>query len=357
VAEVSIDKLPSGLWRARYPGVKSKSFRLKSEAKEYEQAAIELKRNGRVETSGGLRTLAELAAEHMTVIAGELSEKTLKTYRDLWSAHVDERILANAKRQWSHDLANTQLRSLTPKATEEWKVERLNGGAGKQSIRKTMALMQTMLDRAVRDEAITSNPVRAVKKPSGKSEGSALVIAPIDVEKIRASAKLDDTGRMMVTLLAQTGMRPGEARALRWEHVGSKALRVEHGCNPDGTAKATKTKERRNVPLTPTLTKDLKAWRKAQGGSRRLCPGLSSHNEPQNHRRRPMLVRSGLDELGAQALQEGGYGRRRQAEPAVRATAFHRIAVDSGGHQSAARRAMAWARRGRDSADVRSRHR
>jgi integrase len=275
---MSIDRLPSGLWRARYPSVKSKSFSRKGEAKDYEDAAKQLKRNGRL-PNAGLQTLAELAAEHMTATASQLSAKTMKTYRDLWSAHIDERILANPQRQKSHDLANTQLRSITPKVVEEWRNERLEAGAGRQSIRKTMSLLQTMLDRAVRDESITANPVEKIKKPSGRSQNGALVIAPEAVEKLRA--KLDDTGRMMVALLAQTGMRPGEARALRWGNVGSQSISVEYGCNPDGTTKLTKTEHRRTVPLLPTLKADLKAWRKAQGN-----PGDDAYVFPRTGRRR-----------------------------------------------------------------------
>jgi integrase len=277
---MSIDRLPSGLWRARYPGVKSRSFPRKGEAEDYEDSAKQLKRTGRVDTSdAGLQTLAELAAEHMSAVQSELSVKTLKTYRDLWSAHVDERILANHKRQKCHKLANKPLRAITPKAIEEWRNERLADGAGKQSIRKCMALMQSMFDRATRDEAITSNPVKLIKKPSGKSDNGALVIAPEAVEKIRA--ELDDTGRMMVALLAQTGMRPGEARALRWGNVGAQSISVECGCNPDGTTKLTKTEQRRTLPLLPTLKADLKAWRKAQGD-----PSDDAYLFPRTSRRR-----------------------------------------------------------------------
>jgi site-specific recombinase XerC len=51
---------------------------------------------------------------------------------------------------------------------EQWRDERLAAGAGAQSIRKLLALLKTMLDRALRDETIKSNPANLVKKPSGK---------------------------------------------------------------------------------------------------------------------------------------------------------------------------------------------
>jgi integrase len=89
------------------------------------------------------------------------------------------------------------------------------------------------------------------------------VIAPDAVERIRS--RLDDTGAVMVSVLAYAGLRPGEVRALRWEHVGRKTLRVELGTNPDGTVKPTKTEDARNVELVAALAADLKAWRAQQG--------------------------------------------------------------------------------------------
>ena len=289
---MSIDTLPSGKKRVRWRGSdgqsRSKAFLRLSEARDFERGVYRLKETGRADfTDADLQTLAELAAEHMSTIAGELAAKTLKTYRDIWSAHVDERILDNPDRQRCHEIADTPLRSITPKVVEQWRNERLavcakrlkRADGGRQSIRKTMALMQSMFDRAIRDEAISANPVKLVKKPSGKTQASANVIGPESVEKIRA--RLDDAGAMMVALLAQTGARPGEIRALRWDHVGKQSLRIEFGCNPDGTTKPTKTDYRRTVPLLDTLAQDLKAWRAGQGN-----PSDAAFIFPRTSRRR-----------------------------------------------------------------------
>jgi integrase len=288
---VSIDKLPSGKYRVRWRDTAgkphSKAFLRQGEAREHERGVYRLKANGRLDNGDAdLQTLAELAAEHMTAVAGELSAKTMKTYRDLWAAHVDARILDN-ERQWLHEIADTPLRLITAKVIEQWRDDRLEVCAkrlkrpdgGRQALRKTMALMQSMFDRAARDETITSNPVKLIRKPSGKSLNGATVIAPAAVEKIRA--QLDDTGRMVVALLAQTGIRPGELRALRWEHIGQQSIRVEYGCNPDGTPKPTKTDHRRTVPLLATLAADLKAWKRSQGD-----PSDTAFIFPRTRRRR-----------------------------------------------------------------------
>jgi integrase len=265
---VSVGRLASGKyqvrWRDENGKPKAKSFTRKRDADQWQDAVERAKQTGRVDLlDADLKTLAELAADHMEAVSGDLSDKTWTTYLNLWAAHVDARPLGKTDRTWHHAIADMTLRQIRPSEVEKWKADRIKDGAGLQSIRKTMALMQTILDRGVRDELIVSNPVKAIKKPSGKRAGAITVVTPEDVEKIRA--RMDDTGRMFVALLAGTGMRPGEVRALRWEHVQLKTIRVELGTNPDGTVKPTKTEQRRTVRLVAPLAADLKAYRKAQG--------------------------------------------------------------------------------------------
>jgi integrase len=182
----------------------------------------------------------------------------------LWSANVDARILGDEDRPF-HPIAETSLRLLSAKVIEGWRNERLAAGAGEQSIRKTMALMKTMLDRALRDGAIANNPANLVRKPSGKRKGESVTLPPEKVEKIRA--KLDAEGKALVSVLAYSGVRPGEALALRWIDIATKTLRVAGGTEPDGSPKATKTGAARSVVLLAPLAADLDDWRKQANGS------------------------------------------------------------------------------------------
>jgi integrase len=70
---------------------------------------------------------------------------------------------------------------------------------------------------------------------------------------------------MIVSLLAYSGIRPGELRALRWRDIGENTLLVERAAAPDGTIKATKSRRRRPVRLLRQLTQDLREWRFACG--------------------------------------------------------------------------------------------
>ncbi len=63
--------------------------------------------------------------------------------------------------------------------------------------------------------------------------------------------------------LAYAGLRPAEATALAWRHVGERTLLVEQSADGEGGTKVTKTGVIRTVPLLAPLADDLAAWRAA----------------------------------------------------------------------------------------------
>ncbi|HEY2180091.1 MAG TPA: hypothetical protein VGH09_00285 [Solirubrobacteraceae bacterium] len=208
---MAIDKLPSGKYRVRYDvegARKSKAFTLKRDAERFDRDVHRAIETGAIDSSDAdLQTLAELAAEHMAIAKRELEARTFRGYRDVWVAHVDARVPGRDDRRWRREIADTSLRHLTPKLIEDWRNERLKAGAGAQSIRKAMVVMQAMLERAKRDGKVKLNASREVKKPSGKRKGSIAVVSPEKVEQLRAH--LDDEGKALVSVLAYSGVRPG----------------------------------------------------------------------------------------------------------------------------------------------------
>jgi integrase len=63
-----------------------------------------------------------------------------------------------------------------------------------------------------------------------------------------------------VSVLAYAGLRPEEARALRWTDVGERTIRVERVVAGD-VVKPTKTGRIRTVRLAAALADDLERWR------------------------------------------------------------------------------------------------
>jgi integrase len=70
----------------------------------------------------------------------------------------------------------------------------------------------------------------------------------------------------LVSVLAYAGVRPEEARALRWSDVGERTLRIERAA-AGSTVKGTKTGALRTVRLLAPVAEDLQGWKDASSPS------------------------------------------------------------------------------------------
>jgi integrase len=111
-------------------------------------------------------------------------------------------------------------------------------------------------------ERIGSNPAAVVRKPPSRRKREVKVLPPGMIEGLRAQFPLRDA--VLVSVLAYAGLRPGEALALCWRHIGERTITVE-GSVSFGELKETKTNSSRTVRLLAPLARDLAEWRMAQG--------------------------------------------------------------------------------------------
>ena len=99
------------------------------------------------------------------------------------------------------------------------------GGQGVAS--RTLSMLGTILQRAVRDGILQTNPVRGVKRPKDKTRKppfSFEALAKVGgVLREADAAGENKTAIAAVRLLALTGLRRMEALTLRWEEVDFKA--------------------------------------------------------------------------------------------------------------------------------------
>lgn len=116
------------------------------------------------------------------------------------------------------------------------------------AIRKAMALLGGILQRAAESKRIDFNPQRVVRKARLPRGIEVRPLAPAQVEALRA--ELSHRDATIVSTLAFAGLRPGELRGLRWRHVGDRTLLVD----------AEKTGTRRSVRLLAPLRDDLGEW-------------------------------------------------------------------------------------------------
>lgn len=156
--------------------------------------------------------------------------------------------------------------------------------AGKSSstIRQTYTVLRAVLDAAVRDGLVARNAAAAVKRP-GVERIEAHYLSPDDVRRLLAAAERSRHHALLV-LLAKTGLRRGEALALRWDDVdlSTGRLRVRGTlARIDGALTVTEPKterSRRVVPLPRPLVELLRAHRIRQA-EERLRAGSLWHED------------------------------------------------------------------------------
>src|SRR4029450_2009924 len=134
---------------------------------------------------------------------------------------------------------------------------------------EAVGVLRRILDRAVRDKALPSNPcaIRSGSLPK-RPQTEGPVLSPAEVERL-AAAVTHGRDRVLVRLLAYGGTRVGEAFALRWADVdlgrGMLTIResVEDSTGPV-IAGPTRASAVRTITLPRAFVADLAAL--AAGG-------------------------------------------------------------------------------------------
>src|SRR4051812_21962627 len=247
------------VWRVRWydetSAERSKTFDRATDAKAFEAKIRTLKRTGALaDIDAGSETLAEFVEEWWTVYAGpNLERATLRAYASFWNGHALPR------------LGGIPLRELTPQTIAHFRADLEQAGVGIEAIRKTMTMLQGVLQRAVEWGRVPSNAVKMTRKPPKKLRPAVEAIPPERIEVMRSV--LLERGRVrdaaLVSVLAYAGLRPQEALALEWRHVRERTLLVERALS-DGELKVLKNRRQpRTVKLLAPLREDLADWRAA----------------------------------------------------------------------------------------------
>jgi integrase len=158
--------------------------------------------------TAGRISLAEFGQVWLVAYAvPNLEPKTLRTYESLWDRHV----LPN--------IGGVELRQLRPAVLDRFLAQLQRDGLSPASVKKVAGMLQGVLQRAVEWERIAQNPMRVAHKPRARRRIVIRPIAPAQVEDLRQH--LLAGGRLrcatLVSVLAYSGLRPGEALALTWD--------------------------------------------------------------------------------------------------------------------------------------------
>src|SRR3954447_21576815 len=147
------------VWRVRWwdetHRQRSKSFDRAADARGFEAKIRTLKRTGALaDLDAGRETLAEFVDEWWRVYAGpNLERATLRSYASFWNSHALPR------------LGEVPLRELTPQRIAYFRADLEQAGVGIEAIRKTMTMLQGVLQRAVEWGRVPTNAVKMTRKP------------------------------------------------------------------------------------------------------------------------------------------------------------------------------------------------
>lgn len=167
-----------------------------------------------------------------TLAASDRKDSTKALYAMLVRKHI-----------CGSDLGRMALAKVKPMHVEAWVAGLRAKGLAESTVRSTYTVLRAVLDTAVRDEHLATNPVAKVKRPKVTSE-DARYLTPAEVASL-VSALDGSRYQPLVRLLVATGLRRGEALALRWSNVDLT----------NGTARITGTLSRTGGDLVVTPTK------------------------------------------------------------------------------------------------------
>jgi integrase len=197
-------------------------------------------------------TLGEWIVERWTPEHGVTLERSTRTrYADVHALHI------------APTLDDVPLNGLTVGVLRRWQARLIAEGMKPGTVHKCRTFLSSVLRHAAEAEAIPANPLALVRAPRAEHREQVRPLAPVTVERVRSG--LDVERAAIVSVLAYAGLRPGELRALRWGDVRERTILVQRGADPDGKAKATKTRAVRTVRLLAPLAADLREWRMASG--------------------------------------------------------------------------------------------
>src|SRR3954470_1371842 len=216
------DGTPYSVWRTRWRdetgAERSKTFDRAADARAWEAKIRMMKRGGALaELDAGTETLAEFVEEWWLVYAGpNLERSTLRTYAQMWNGHALPR------------LGQLQLRQLTPQTIARFRAELEGAGVGNEAIRKTMSMLQGIVQRAVEWGRVPSNAVKVTRKPHKQYRPAVQAIPPSVIEVMRARLLVDGRLRdatLLVVLAyagaaAAGGARPRVASRARADAAG-----------------------------------------------------------------------------------------------------------------------------------------
>jgi integrase len=218
-------------------------------------------------------------------------------------------------------IGRLSLDKVRPSHVEGWVVELRRKGLAESTIRSAYTILRAVLDTAVRDGALASNPAAVIRRPRVMSKEAPYLTPTQVAELLRAAA--GSRYAPLFALLVHTGLRRGEALALQWSDVDlAKGLLGVRGTlsriEGELLVTAPKTaKSKRFVPISSPAERVLRDLYAAQAEERSRAGSAWRHTgfvfttefgepcDPRNAFRalKVAAARAGLPDVGLHTLR------------------------------------------------------
>jgi integrase len=164
-------------------------------------------------------------------------ETTLRdyVYGEWWPNYVERQLALSTQESHSIDLelriiprlGDLPLTQIRPRVVESFAADLQRQRTGRATVVSTLAVLQGVLKRAVRDYNLPSNAVQQVDKPSQRRDRDPILVTVEQVEQMRAWClhRRDLRSATLLSLLAYAGPRPeSEALPLRWGAIRKRTI-------------------------------------------------------------------------------------------------------------------------------------
>lgn len=234
---------------------KRRGFTTKRAAQEF-AATVEVRKMAGeyVAPSLGMVTVGELAPAWLARKQSDVAKSNYRMLESNWRCHVAP--------VWS----DVRIADVDLADVETW-VSAMNRTSGATTVIRSYGVLAGILDDAVKSRRLRANPARGVENLPKKTAKRRVYLTADDV-----AALADQSGdhRTLVLVLAYTGIRWGEAVALRVRDVEflRRRLTVHDNAVQLGTDHAvgyTKSKRERSVPVPQFVLDELAAQCRGRG--------------------------------------------------------------------------------------------
>lgn len=262
---------------------RARTFRRQSDAKAFDREVERRRQLGPIAT-------AQLTERHGPTLGQWVTDRWAPEHASTLAASTRERYSSVYAVHLSPTLDAVPLSEITVSRLRAWQVERIKAGTQPGTIDKCRTLLSSILRHAAEAEAIPANPMGLVRPPAAEQRDAVVPLAPSTVEAVRramlnpaptevaansrrrryelpavGTTETRSRDALVVSVLAYSGLRPGELRGLRWSDIGEATINVQRATNPDGTIKVLKAGQRRSVRLLGPLAQDLREYRLVAG--------------------------------------------------------------------------------------------